>query len=263
MTDVGSRWLDLLLGVLTRELFLDEEAADVGGVPEAWRPELRANGWRVVRRGGDAAARAEGRDWPPYAETMVGRARLESVRRCAEQVLAEGVPGDFAECGVWRGGVVAVLRAVLAAAGDGERVVWAADSFEGLPAPEVPEDDGYDLSGVPLLAVGLEQVQANLERYGLLDERIRFLRGWFCDTLPTAPIERLALLRVDGDLYKSTMDVLVALEPKVSPGGFVIIDDYGSWEPCRRAVHDYREAQGIISPIETVDWTGAFWRKGS
>jgi len=263
--DVGARWLDLLVGCLTRELFLDEEAADVGRheVPEAWLPELRANGWRVVRRGGDAAARSEGRDWPPFAETMVGRTRLASVRRCAEEVVADGIPGDFAECGVWRGGVVTLLRAVLAAAGDQERLVWAADSFEGLPAPDpgTPQDAGHDLSGVPILAVGAEQVRANLDRYGLLDDRTRFLVGWFADTLPTAPIERLSLLRVDGDLYRSTMDVLVALEPKVSPGGYVIVDDYGSWEPCRQAVDEYRAANGITAPIEVVDWTGALWRK--
>jgi O-methyltransferase len=270
---VGDRWLDLLVGCLTRELFLDEEAADVrlgewpGGPDEvgAVRDVLRERGWRLVRRGGDAEARAEGRDWPPYAETMVGRARLDHVRRCAAEVLADGVPGDFAECGVWRGGVVTLLRAALAVAGDDERLVWAADSFEGLPAPDpgTPQDAGADLSGVPILAVGADQVRANLARYGLLDDRVRFLVGWFSDTLPTAPIERLSLLRVDGDLYRSTMDVLTSLEPKVSEGGWVIVDDYGSWEPCRLAVDEYRATNGITAEIEIVDWTGIAWRKGS
>lgn len=268
VSDVGDRWLDLLVGCLTRELFLDEEAADVHlgewpGDASGVRDVLRERGWRVVRRGGDVAARSEGRDWPPFAETMVGHKRLDHVRRCAADVIADGIPGDFAECGVWRGGVVTLLRAVLAATGDEARVVWAADSFEGLPAPDPddPQDAGADLSGVPILAVGADQVRANLDRYGLLDDRVRFLVGWFCDTLPSAPIEQLSLLRVDGDLYRSTMDVLVSLEPKVSEGGWVIVDDYGSWEPCRLAVDEYRATHGITSPIEVVDWTGVAWRK--
>jgi O-methyltransferase len=108
--------------------------------------------------------------------------------------------------------------------------------------------------------VGREDVEANLARYGLLDEQVRLLPGWFEDTLPTAPIEQLALLRIDGDLYQSTMDALVALEPRVSPGGFVIIDDYHGWTPCRQAVDDYRAAHGISAPMTTVDWTAIWWR---
>ena len=76
-----------------------------------------------------------------------------------------------------------------------------------------------------------------------------------------APIERLAVLRIDGDLYQSTMDALVALEPRVSPGGFVIIDDYHGWVPCRQAVDDYRAAHDITAEMTTVDWTAIWWRK--
>jgi O-methyltransferase len=90
---------------------------------------------------------------------------------------------------------------------------------------------------------------------------VRFLEGWFCDTLPDAPIDQLAVLRLDGDLYQSTMDALVSLEPKVSSGGFVVVDDYGGWQSCRAAVDDYRAERGITDPIQTVDWTGVYWRK--
>lgn len=79
----------------------------------------------------------------------------------------------------------------------------------------------------------LEEVQENFRRYNLLDDQVQFLKGWFCDTLPTAPIEKLAVLRLDGDLYESIMDGLNALYDKVSPGGFIIVDDYGDFEPCR------------------------------
>ncbi|MEY2423162.1 MAG: O-methyltransferase [Acidimicrobiaceae bacterium] len=265
----ADRYLDLLSACLTRELFLDQEVRDVDldawpGGRDSVLPVLRSNGWRIVRPCGDTAVRAEGRDWPPAAETMVGGARLANVRWCAETALREGVAGDFVECGVWRGGVVALLRGVLAAHGVTDRTVWGADSFEGLPVPDVarfPEDQGYDWSHVDALKVSLEDVEANLARYGLLDAQVRLLPGWFEDTLPSAPIEQLAVLRIDGDLYQSTMDALVALEPRVSPGGFVIIDDYHGWIPCRQAVDDYRSAHGIAAEMTTVDWTAIWWRK--
>ena len=237
----GERYLSLLTRCLTRELFLDQDEPDA-----------------------DPGVRAEGRDWPPTAETMIGRARLEHVLACARTAIDDDVPGDFAECGIWRGGVVALLRGVLAAYGDTARHVWGADSFDGLPVPDparYPADEGYDWSGVDALKVSADDVRANLARYELLDQRVHLLEGWFEDTLPVAPIERLSVLRVDGDLYQSTMDVLVALEPKVSPGGFVIIDDYNGWEPCRLAVDDYRRDRGITAVIEPVDWVAVSWRK--
>jgi len=152
---------------------------------------------------------------------------------------------------------------VLAALGDPDRRVWVADSFEGLPVPDerYPADAHLDWSDVEVLKVDADAVRANFDRYGLLEDRVRFLEGWFADTLPGAPIERLAVLRLDGDLYGSTMDALTALEPKVAPGGFVLVDDYGGWPSCREAVEDYRAAQGIDAPIHEVDWTGVWWRK--
>ena len=104
-------------------------------------------------------------------------------------------------------------------------------------------------------------MKANFAKYGLLDDRVRFLPGWFSDTLPGAPFERIAVLRLDGDMYSSTIQALDALYPKVSPGGFVIIDDYGALEPCSRAVEDYREAHGISEPITDIDGTGVFWQR--
>ena len=260
-------YLDLLQRCLTREAFLDQEwwDADLGDWPGG-RDEvlsvLRDRDWRIVRRG-DPEARADGRDWPPTAETMIGAARLDNVARCCVTALLDGVPGDLIETGVWRGGTTILMRATLQALGDEDRTVWVADSFEGLPVPDAryPADDGLDWSHVQVLKVDAEAVRANFARYGLLDDRVQLLEGWFADTLPDAPIETLSVLRLDGDLYGSTMDALVALEPKVSPGGFVIVDDYGGWEPCRAAVQDYRAQCGIDAPIHTVDWTGIWWRK--
>ncbi len=259
------------MGCLTRELFLTEETHDVDlsewpGDTDMLRSVLKANRWRLMRTGGRHAARAEGHDWPPTAETMVGRQRLADVRWCIDQVMAEGVVGDFIETGVWRGGVTILMKGMLEAWGDTRRRVWVADSFRGLPVPNVeeyPADEGHDMSKVRTLQVSADEVRANFERYGLLDERVCFLEGWFADTLATAPIDRLAILRLDGDLYESTTDALIALYPKLSVGGYVLVDDYGAWEPCRKAVDDYRATHGITDEIVPVDWTGIHWRRSN
>jgi O-methyltransferase len=174
------------------------------------------------------------------------------------------VPGDLIETGVWRGGSTILMRAVLEAYGVRDRRVWVADSFAGLPPPspeKYPADLGDTFHTYPELAVSLEKVQANFAKYGLLDGQVRFLEGWFKDTLPGAPIERLAVARLDGDMYESTMDALVALYPRLSIGGYLVVDDFGAVPACRKAVEDYRAEHGIDEPIEAVDWTGVFWRR--
>lgn len=210
-------------------------------------------------------ARQEGRDWPLEAETMVGLKRLDNLQHCVTSVIRNGVTGDLIETGVWRGGSSIFMRAILKAYGDTSRTVWLADSFRGLPPPDparYPVDEGDTLWKYSELAIPMEQVKANFSRYGLLDDQVAFLPGWFRDTLPMAPIERLAVLRLDGDLYESTMEALVALYPKVSAGGFVIVDDYGL-PTCRAAIEDFRQAQGITDPIQLIDWTGAFWQRST
>jgi O-methyltransferase len=270
----AARYLDLLAGCLTRDLFLDEEVRDAdlrqwpGGEPDGLRAALRQRGWRVVQRGADRAVRAVGNDWPPTAETMVGVARLANVADLTARALADRVPGDLVETGVWRGGTAIYLRAVLAALGgadDANRRVWACDSFAGLPeadAERFPIDVPMRFHEFPQLAVGVDEVKANFARYGLLDERVRFVEGWFRDTLPAvAPeIGRIAVLRLDGDMYESTIDALTHLEPLVSPGGFVIVDDHGGIEACRQAVADHRRARGITAEMHAVDWTAVWWR---
>ncbi len=212
----------------------------------------------------DPAARSEGRDWPPDAETMVGLKRLENLQDCIQQVVRRNIPGDCIETGVWRGGASIFTRGVLKAYGIRDRIVWVADSFEGLPKPDgrYRQDDGdRHWKHKSVLGVSLEQVKANFARYGLLDEQVRFLPGWFKDTLPTAPIEKLAILRLDGDMYSSTMDVFECLYAKLSPGGYLIVDDYGAIPSCRQAVDDFRAKMGITEPLQQIDWTGVFWEK--
>ncbi len=214
----------------------------------------------------DPNQRELGSDWPSEADSMIGVARLNNLHDCVRTVLEDGVPGDFIETGVWRGGACIFMRAALKAYGDSKRTVWVADSFEGLPRPGKDHpadiDSGFDFYKFnDVLGVSLEQVKNNFKRYGLLDSRVQFLKGWFRDTLPSAPIQRLAILRLDGDMYGSTIDALESLFPKVSVGGFIIVDDYVAIPECRQAVTDYRAKHKITDAIIEIDRDGAFWRK--
>jgi O-methyltransferase/8-demethyl-8-(2,3-dimethoxy-alpha-L-rhamnosyl)tetracenomycin-C 4'-O-methyltransferase len=211
-----------------------------------------------------AKLRSEGHDWPSVAHTMVGLRRLENIRDLAQRVLDEGVPGDFIETGVWRGGCCILMRGVLAANSITDRKVYAADSFAGLPPPNLegfPQDTGWNFHEYKELAISLENVKDNFSRYGLLDEQVVFVKGWFTETLPALSAGPFALLRLDGDLYESTYVALEALYPKLSPSGFIIIDDFNSLPPCQHAVMDYRAHMGISAPMHQVDWTAIWWQK--
>jgi hypothetical protein len=205
------------------------------------------------------------------AHAMVPLVRLDNVADCVATVVRDDVPGDLIEAGVWRGGTAIFMRGVLAALGDEARTLWVADSFEGLPVPDTDEHpkEARAVAGKTIaedydnFAASFDEVRANFEAYGFLDERTRFLKGWFADTLPTAPIDQLSVVRLDGDLYQSTMDALVALYPKVASGGFVIIDDYAEdlWTDCRQAVDEFRAEHGIVEPLVPVDSKCAYWRR--
>jgi O-methyltransferase len=243
------RYLELLKACLTRILFLNDEP----GVDALERARARE-----VRRIGN--------DFPPPAdaETMIGMLRLDAVQMAVETVLDEGIPGDLLEAGVWRGGATILMRAVLAVHGVSDRQVWVCDSFEGLPPPDAvnfPQDIPEDLSAVEELAVSQAQVRSNFARYDLLDDQVVFVEGWFKDTLATVPVESLAVLRLDGDYYESTIQILEALYDKVVPGGFVIVDDYGCIPACAQAVTDFRTRRGIDDEIHEIDWTGVYWRR--
>jgi len=242
-------YLDLLEMTLTGAIL-----EDIGYVPGE-QP--------VLADSYDKDSRMSGRDWPGHAHTMVGLTRLRHLRHLIERVLHDGVPGDLVETGVWRGGVCIYMRAILAAHDITDRRIWAADSFEGLPPGDpdrFPADRDSILHRIAMLAVSLEEVKRNFSQYNLRDDQVVFLKGWFRDTLPQAPIENISILRLDGDMYESTTDALSALYRKVSPGGFVIVDDFVI-PGCRQAVQDFRQRHGIDDAIERIDYTGVFWRK--
>jgi hypothetical protein len=237
-------YLDLLEQVLTGTLYSDAADSPFGRTPQ------------------DPLRRAVGYDWPATAETMIGVARLRNLRRLLTCALEEGVPGDFIETGVWRGGACIYARAVLAAYGDATRRVFVADSFRGLPPPDpdaFPADAGDPHYTFSQLSISRAEVEANFRRYGLLDDQVIFLEGWFKDTLPAAPIDRLAVLRLDGDMYESTIQALEALYHKISPGGFVIVDDY-ILKACAQAVDEFRGRHGITAEMQDVDGAAVWWR---
>jgi O-methyltransferase len=277
-------YLNLMKNVLTDTLFIDHPLSHV--VPYQIKPGASAIRRSAIRaltgllrryrlsmvQASDSFTHEErviavrdGTFWPVRAHSMIGMKRLDNLQFCIETVLRDRIPGDLIETGVWRGGACIFMRAVLAAHGDQVRSVWVADSFQGLPPPS-PEKYAADLNDTwytfDALAVSLEEVQANFRRYNLLDEQVRFLKGWFKDTLPTAPIDRLAVLRLDGDMYESTIQALEALYDKLSPGGFVIVDDY-FLQPCAQAIHDFRNAHGITDLIIDIDGLGSYWRRSA
>jgi len=282
------RYLNLIKSALVNELYVELEAQLLMSVlcsaqnvvldlPDFWAARKDKDLLEQLisaKQGGDTillekpgtagSARVDGnlRNFSEFSYTLVGRKRLDNVQKCVEDVLDNNVPGDLLEAGVWRGGCCILMRAVLAAHDCLDRTIWLADSFQGLPLSKKPQDRNYamDRTLLPVLAVTVEEVRQNFERFGLMDKQVRFLPGWFDESLPGSDTGPLSVLRIDCDLYASTMTVLDALYSRVSAGGWVIIDDYGILPPCKQAVDEFRERNGITLPLELIDEHGVCWQ---
>jgi hypothetical protein len=265
-TAARALYIDLLKRTVLRSATIDFSFL-AGGANPIKRSILKAcdmAGYKLVKPV-NSADREEGKDWPVSVLTMVGQKRMDNIQFCSETVLKEQIPGDFIEAGVWRGGSCIFMRGILKAYGEDHRSVWVADSFEGLPKPTTKADlaigHDYELDN-KILAVSVENVRENFARVGLLDDNVKFLKGWFRDTLPKLPAtNQYAVVRLDGDYYESIMDGLVHLYPRLSPGGFMIIDDYHCIDACKQAVDEYRSKNGIREPLTQIDFSGSFWRK--
>jgi uncharacterized coiled-coil DUF342 family protein len=248
LEDLRARYLDLMESALTGSIVKD--------------PPFPVFGWDAF----DENARDRGLDWPRNAFSMIGAARMRNLRTCVERAILSNIPGDIVETGVWRGGASILVRAVLAAYGSTDRKVILADSFEGLPPPDeqlYPADQGSIFHQFAELAVSLEQVRDNFTKFGLLDDQVVFLKGWFKDTMAHVPAQQIAVLRLDGDMYESTIDPLNHLFDKVSAGGWIIVDDY-EWVPaCKAAVDDFLAARGLKPEIQQIDGVGVFFQKSA
>lgn len=203
----------------------------------------------------------DGNYFPSRGHSMMGHKRLTNIQECFENVVKNKIKGDFIETGVWRGGgsiFAAGLNKYLQAG----MKIYVADSFKGLPPPDpkYSADNGDNHYLVEFLAVDLETVKDNFKRYDLLDDNVIFIKGFFETSLKNNNIEALSILRLDGDMYSSTIQVLEELYDKVSIGGFIIIDDY-ALKGCKDAVDDFRKERNISSPLIKIDWTGYYWIK--
>ena len=213
----------------------------------------------------DAHLRSQGLDWPAHGLTMVGRMRLENIERLLLHMIDAQVPGDFVECGVWRGGSSLFARGVLKALNVHDRKVHLVDSFEGLPkASQAKDRDVW--SEMDFLKVSLEEVQEPFRQLGLLDYGLAFHKGFFQHSLPPlrkqllANKKRVAVLRMDGDMFESTMDILYNLYDLVSIGGCVIIDDFAIQE-AREAVETFLQHHGLIVEYITIDESSSYFCK--
>ncbi|WHZ15932.1 MAG: Macrocin O-methyltransferase [Nitrospira sp.] len=246
MQRIRDEYLSLMVSCLTGTIYEDPPLKVLG--QDRYDATLREYGW----------------DWPSQAHTMVGTRRLNNLRLLIEDVIANDVPGDLIETGVWRGGACILMRAVLYAHGIENRRVWIADSFEGLPRPDVtryPADEHDKFYTYQDLAVSMDEVKHNFEKYGLLDNQLVFLNGWFKDTLPTAPIDSLAILRLDGDMYESTILALRNLYERLSIGGYVIVDDYHVVQGCKMAIDEFIAKKGLTPEVKEIDGVGVYWQK--
>jgi O-methyltransferase len=215
----------------------------------------------IIKKNVDSS-RLEGLDWPERAHTMIGIKRLNNLEESLDYIRKNNIKGDFIETGVWRGGASIFIKFYNDLYKMNRRV-FVCDSFEGLPRPDLekyPQDANDTHYQIDYLKVSLEEVTSNFEKYGVLDNNVIFLKGWFSDTLKDQRIEDLSLLRFDGDMYGSTIDVLENLYFKLNKKGVLIIDDY-CLENCVKAVTDFRNRYNISDKISVVDKCGVFWYK--
>ncbi len=260
----ATRYLNLLKSALLDELYLENDVRleYLADCIEHQRTPDRAKLRDPVRqmkhetlqmensrRAGALPGYPKGASLLPYTE--MGRTRLEALERCLDTARRNGAAGQLVDCGTGRGGAAIFMRGYLDAHDLGDRDVWVADTFR------VSE---HEAAGLLDLSADLNIVRDGFRRFDLLDDRVHFLQGPYRETLPRAPVDEVALLRVGGGLGAASRDVLDALYGKVAAGGVVVVDEYAD-ERCQRAVDDFRATHGLGQHVERIDWSGIWWQK--
>jgi len=232
-----------------------------GSVEKSVRP-----GFHPTTREYNSERRLNGFDWPLFGVSMVGMRRLENVQNLLFSVFSKNVPGDFVETGVWRGGTCIFARAVMRAKGQQHRKVYVSDSFAGLP-PGNPVFGKGDMNWEKMdyLPTSPDQVALHFSMFNVLDSGVMFVQGYFNDSMPTlrSHLQRfdssISILRLDGDMYQSTIDVIYRLYDLVSIGGYVIVDDWGL--PARKACEDFFNHHDHHPTIVPIDRLSVYWMK--
>eukprot|EP00560_Eucampia_antarctica_P000568 CAMPEP_0197836816 /NCGR_PEP_ID=MMETSP1437-20131217/30079_1 /TAXON_ID=49252 ORGANISM="Eucampia antarctica, Strain CCMP1452" /NCGR_SAMPLE_ID=MMETSP1437 /ASSEMBLY_ACC=CAM_ASM_001096 /LENGTH=326 /DNA_ID=CAMNT_0043443291 /DNA_START=411 /DNA_END=1391 /DNA_ORIENTATION=+ len=245
-------YLEMIKGLVSGTSFNDaEKSVSPGSTFKTFRPFNLE-----VRQGG--------MDWTYLGDTMTGWKRLDNIRKLLKSVVEDTIPGDYIETGVWRGGASVYARAVLDVLGQTDRLSYVCDSFAGLP----PGDRSLDRNDKNwdsmhwYLAVSDDVVARNFQKFGFLNSNVIFAKGFFNETMPhlKKKSNHFSVMRLDGDMYESTVDVLYNLYDKLSIGGYVIMDDW-SWFPSRTACEDFFKVHGIEPEIIQIDKLSAYWKK--
>lgn len=288
MKAIADRYIELLKSSVVNELYVELEAqliyavlcASHKEVPsldkfQAMRADdalldhlkdLKFSGDSIVlqslNRKGEPFPDDSLRNYTEYAHTLLGKERLDYLEYSVRTIYNDGVKGDILQAGCWRGGSSIFIRGLQKALDDQCRLLWVADSFQGLPESKDAADHDFpmDKSVLPFLSVARSHVESLFERYALLDDGVRILEGWFEDTLKSPPMPSLALLHIDADLYSSTRCVLEGCYPLVTNGGFVVIDDYGKLPPCKEAVDEFLARHGLSPPFDKIGEHAVAWR---
>lgn len=203
--------------------------------------------------------RINGEDWPQYAESMIGLKRMDNIQNLIEDIIYNRIPGDLLEAGAWRGGASIFMKANLLVHGS-DKNIYVCDSFQGLPRPFLHEDKDDVHYKIKSLAVSLDEVIENFNKWGVLlvGGNVWFVEGWFSETMPGLKNETFSLIRLDGDMYESTMDVLVNLYDSLAIGGYVVVDDW-CLPRCKKAVLHF--TKGMNVNFVTIDNSSVYWQK--
>jgi hypothetical protein len=263
-------WKTLALRLLARR-FLPDNYGPLDNVPLDFYFEHFAPGRLKGYDGESEASAALSR---VAGHTMISYERAITLYQQVCHLEESGIEGALVECGVWKGGAAALMALANLEHGRTRREIHLFDSFQGLPEPS-SRDGQHDIAKAQRLAgrsldgsgalrpvgwdrASREDSEALLREVGYPLQHVHYHEGWFQDTLARSDFGDIALLRLDGDWYDSTKACLDVLYPRVVPGGFVVIDDYGHREGCRAAVTDYRREHGIGEFLHHIDATGRY-----